>query len=373
MKKEFMDYYKILGVSKYASFEEIKEAYNLLVKELRSKSQIIKNKKEINKMHEKFSNINEAYKILRDDYKRALYNIELRKYYREQKINEVKQNEEYLKKRKSKKKKENSLLNKLSKSYKEVREDEKKYPFYKRHEKISQSFDREFDDYKDTLPKTIVFKTLKGTCHIFGETLYQIKKLGYITEDSTPKFIIRNRKAIGAVVLCGILSTSVGNFGKDEKNIEVSTQEYTMENEIEDNELYYQSEIELNRTYKIKGGDTLTAIANKSGTPISTIMRLNGIESENRIYMGDTIKIPYYVSMEDLKYYTEIVNTNNMTLQEIANKYETTIETLYKLNEEAITKMGDNSFILLTDNIIVPKFITKTELKEMKETNINYK
>lgn len=45
-------------------------------------------------------------------------------------------------------------------------------------------------------------------------------------------------------------------------------------------------------SYKIKKGDTLTAIAKKYGTTIQTLKKLNNIPNVNLIYAGDVIKIP---------------------------------------------------------------------------------
>src|SRR3989344_6589052 len=66
MPKE-KDYYKILGVSKNASKEEIKAAYKKLAKQYHP---------DLNKSHdaaEKFKEINEATAVLGDDQKRAQY------------------------------------------------------------------------------------------------------------------------------------------------------------------------------------------------------------------------------------------------------------------------------------------------------------
>ena len=45
-------------------------------------------------------------------------------------------------------------------------------------------------------------------------------------------------------------------------------------------------------TYKIKKGDTLSEIAKKYGTTVKKLQSINGIKNANKIYAGDTIKIP---------------------------------------------------------------------------------
>jgi len=54
-----------------------------------------------------------------------------------------------------------------------------------------------------------------------------------------------------------------------------------------------QAEEPVTKTYLIKSGDTLGAIANKNNTTISAIMKLNPkIKDPNKIYAGDTIILP---------------------------------------------------------------------------------
>jgi curved DNA-binding protein len=65
---EFVDYYKILGVSKNASAEDIKKAYRKLARKLHP--DLNPNDKEANK---KFQQINEANEVLSDPEKRKKY------------------------------------------------------------------------------------------------------------------------------------------------------------------------------------------------------------------------------------------------------------------------------------------------------------
>src|SRR3954447_8385346 len=65
---EFIDYYKILGIDKSASTEDIKKAYRKLARKLHP--DLNPNDKEA---HKKFQQINEANEVLSDPEKRKKY------------------------------------------------------------------------------------------------------------------------------------------------------------------------------------------------------------------------------------------------------------------------------------------------------------
>jgi murein DD-endopeptidase MepM/ murein hydrolase activator NlpD len=46
------------------------------------------------------------------------------------------------------------------------------------------------------------------------------------------------------------------------------------------------------KVHKVKRGDTLSAIAGKYGTTVTTLVKLNGIKNPNLIKVGQTIKLP---------------------------------------------------------------------------------
>ena len=45
-------------------------------------------------------------------------------------------------------------------------------------------------------------------------------------------------------------------------------------------------------TYKIKSGDTLTAIAKRYGTTVTALAKANGIKNPNLIYAGASLTVP---------------------------------------------------------------------------------
>lgn len=68
-------YYKILGISETAPFEEIKKAYRELALKWHPDKQVGKSSKEKVEANEKMQELNKAYEILSDDNKRKNYDL----------------------------------------------------------------------------------------------------------------------------------------------------------------------------------------------------------------------------------------------------------------------------------------------------------
>jgi len=50
--------------------------------------------------------------------------------------------------------------------------------------------------------------------------------------------------------------------------------------------------VKTSGTYKIKSGDTLSAIARNKGTTVATLKKLNNIKDVNKIFAGRSLKLP---------------------------------------------------------------------------------
>lgn len=81
-------------------------------------------------------------------------------------------------------------------------------------------------------------------------------------------------------------------------------------------------------TYVIQPGDTLSEIAQRYGTTTTALSSLNGISNPNRIYAGNTLKVPENGS-SGAQYYT--IKSGD-TLSGIALRYNTTVSALARLN-----------------------------------------
>ena len=80
-------------------------------------------------------------------------------------------------------------------------------------------------------------------------------------------------------------------------------------------------------TYVIQPGDTLSGIAARYGTTVSELTRLNGISDPDRIYTGNTLKVPE----SGASYQTYTIRSGD-TLSSIAARYGTTVSAIAQLN-----------------------------------------
>lgn len=83
-------------------------------------------------------------------------------------------------------------------------------------------------------------------------------------------------------------------------------------------------------TYKVKAGDTLSAIATKHGTTVAKLAADNGIANPNKIYVGQVLKITNSAAATSGGQ-TYIVKAGD-TLSGIAAKYGTTVDKLVRDN-----------------------------------------
>lgn len=83
-------------------------------------------------------------------------------------------------------------------------------------------------------------------------------------------------------------------------------------------------------TYKIKKGDTLSEIAEYYGTTVSTLASINNIKDVDKIYAGNTLKIPTNNSS-----YVEYTIKRGDTLSKIAKDHNTSVKVLKEVNNIA--------------------------------------
>lgn len=383
MEKEFIDYYRVLGITPEATEEQIKKAYRQLVKRYHPDCYQGSFTKE--DLHIRITSINAAFEILGDEAKKKQYDI-LYKQEKEREENVRRAREERQRKEREAsercasqnqaenqfenseaemEKEEKGFFESIRDSYKEVRDDEKKNSFQKRHRRLSRNLYKK-NGRQESIPDLLTISFKNGTIHIGYELLYQLYKLSYITKDNTIKYVIRNRRTIAALVLAGALLSTTGKTMEPTQTTEITDAKTYTTMSPEQPTASTEPYIVLTRYYTIRTGDTLSQISSESNTTINKIKSVNGLDSST-IYIGQTLKVPYYVKDYELQYYTESIPVEGKTLQQIADEKNTDINTLIKLNEEAIVKDENGTYKILSDNIIVPNFITPEELRTLKE------
>ena len=348
--------YDILGVEENATADEIRTAYHQKAKEHHPDSNFSKNwsAEEKTKHEHIFSKIREAYDTLKQEESRRKYDEELR----EERTKQEQQEQE--KERETQQ--ETPYTNKTNSN----RSDDED-TFKNRWNRRNKIFGREYRKNHD-IPKTkagvIALFTVAGILNITAEMIYQMIKL-----KEEKKNIVLSHKTAAAGLAVAIILSSCGFAVSSKSKTPDPANTTTPIEQTTPSEEEMKTAMTLTRMYTIEAGDTLSGIATNARTPMRKIKRINSISSPELIKMGATIEVPYTVDKEDEEYYTETIAVENMTLEEIAQKYETTVETLETLNAESINYLSDNSYAILSDTLIVPKFPTIEEVNAMK----NYK
>lgn len=392
-----VDFYALLGVSPKSSLETIKTAFFERITAYHPDLPINKNAREnVKALNANLYNcLKLAYITLTNENSKAEYDEAYKNACSNQvavKENKVSKRHQENKKRLTKPKTANKEKKTSSKKYsdvktrsfietvktgwKEVREDEKTEPFKERHKNVSDHLAHS----KLASANPIVYNISAGTIHVCCETLYQLYKLRYITEDNIPKFIIRNRVTIGSLLLAGALIltpklTSSPDINPDptpalpEVTDTINPDGDNKESPVE------EETITLNRIHVVKYGETVSEYSKESNSTIEYIAKVNDLEvnydDSVNIQAGQKITIPYVIDKEDLSYYTSSKNLpDGMLLSAFASMNNTDIDTLLRLNPEAIevdNKDPENTtYYVLSDSLTVPDFISKSEYKSLK-------
>ena len=83
--------------------------------------------------------------------------------------------------------------------------------------------------------------------------------------------------------------------------------------------------------YTVKAGDSLYKIAKEYNTTVNAIMNVNNLTS-NALQVGQVLKIPTTTNQEETKDYINYTVKSGDSLYKIANTYNTTVDSIKKLN-----------------------------------------
>ena len=416
------NYYAILNVPENASMADIITIGRRRVQEY-SVEHIFAGKRlgidyteeDWRKANSNYAEIIEAYQILKDEGRRLEYNRRLREFRRqvseqfERRTQNVNAGQTYYGQRTTQNaqrghstsksarhskthndntmergprrtRKKKGTFGKMIDSFKEVRQDEKEYPLFERHQELNQKVRDEFHKNVKSVPGEIIYQMANGTIHITYEFIHQLKKLSFINDDSVPKYVFRNRK-LAATALAIALMASVPGGGEDIQPFptpEVTitqTQEQTTETEANETVdiVYEEPTVQMTQYYEVEKGDTMSRISTRTGVKVYEIQENNNRIGSDKIYIGETLVLPRTIDREDLHYFTITIPAKGMSCADLAREYRTDEQTIIMLNKEAVAYVN-TGYIVLTDTAVVPNFITIEELDMMKEaaTRHNY-
>ena len=302
MDKGFVDYYSILGIDPTDDLQLIKKMYKKMAKMTHP---------DVNGTGDdtEFKKIQETYDILKNEKV-------LKKYY-----DYYKEHEEEIR-------------------YREFRKMYDEYLVKQQEKREKQQGDKQPNQNKKPNKK-------KNKINVFFDNF---KKDNYV---------LRTVKVLGILGAVAVV-LHVANVKKANEDMkkDIPVQETSVE--VNEDILNY----ELIRNYEVQKGDTLYDLSIKTGTPVERIKEVNNLENDT-IYYNKTIKLPYEVEKADLEYYTKTVDSKNTSIYDLASKYNTTTETIYNLNREAIISKN-GTYYVLSDNLKMPNFIDKSELETVK-------
>lgn len=343
-------YFEVLGVSKDITYEELKKTYHKLAFIYQPDKNLDSEESE-----RKMQQINAAYEILKSDNSRKRYVSShplYSKYSSNTSLSSPKETSKTLKEYFQ------QLKEEYIEAYNSVRKNEQSYTLKERFKTTYSKFEDE--DYFDTFNSIIAQEGLKITIFIGLEFIHQLKKLKRETNDTIPKYTVRNRKTLAGLLigfmLCNPLTTEAKSKNQDIQNTNYQT---------EQSSLILTSQYRLTRTYKVKPNDTLSSVASKFNVPQEKIITANNLSTttlkENKVLM-----IPYYIAKDELEYYTTSVNSSEYnSLEELAEYYETDLRTIYSLNVECF-ELIDGKYYQISDNLLIPTFPTNEEVDRLK-------
>lgn len=197
----------------------------------------------------------------------------------------------------------------------------------------------------------------------YREAINELERLEYQHKNHY-KVVRKSRIGVAIGLTIALTATiMIVDYGRRHPNWPAKSE--TVQTMVED------QPIKLHRYYKVKFGDSLAGISEKTGVPISTIRHYNDMSpKDSLIYPNQGLDLVYEVKEKNLEYYTERYKPNGKSLESVAADYNTDVETIISLNPGQIIKNpNDGSYTLLTDSILIPHFITPSQLREAKQNN----
>lgn len=395
MTKPFVDYYRLLGISRNASANEIRKAYRTAAKKYHPDMNVNSSVEVKTVSSMKFLLIQEAKETLLDNTKRQEYNVKYDKYKSRQKQIDVyiedtkitEGHEDYS----SVWPKARTAAQNTAQNKEHVEQEKKKTEEQKRashtfneldEEKLRSISDRRYTKKTINGKKVQSKKTHNKRLSVSNYFLKELQKLAIRPHDNLKKYILRNKRTIafitGASIATALFIDTKRNKYPEEQVVPETTA-YTQTEYVEVPETTekapevtlptFEEDIVLLRIHKVEANDSLSKFSAESNTLMEEIKNYNGMNGNN-VILGTKIRIPYIIAPEDLPYYTKVETYQGEDLEQYAESFETEAETICKLNPEA-AKWDGTKYVVATDSLIVPDFITKDEYLVRKAADRN--
>lgn len=321
--KRFIDYYKVLNIPANADKSEIRKAFRELAKQYHPDN-LDKNLslEERSKSVNKFKRINKIYEILMDDEKREKYDQKYQQYMSQQETpgKAVIINLQDWKKE-NKRSQDGTIDNLYSRVMHSSHEEDADIEEQSEIEKEEQNKAlRELTISKEGLPTFLSSLRLK------------------------PKKIMKGALLAGAIIAVGITSLKVKS----------AIDEWTERQLAEETVDNYIPTTTIIRNYQVHLGDTLSQLAEDANCS-QTEIKLDNNRTDNSLYFNEIIQIPYHIPTDELYKYTTTNLYQGENIEDYAATYETTVDSLIKLNKEDIIETNDQ-YIVLSDTLITPTF-----------------
>ena len=159
-----------------------------------------------------------------------------------------------------------------------------------------------------------------------------------------PKKIMKGALLAGAIIAVGITSLKVKS----------AIDEWTERQLAEETVDNYIPTTTIIRNYQVHLGDTLSQLAEDANCS-QTEIKLDNNRTDNSLYFNEIIQIPYHIPTDELYKYTTTNLYQGENIEDYAATYETTVDSLIKLNKEDIIETN-NQYIVLSDTLITPTF-----------------
>ena len=329
MMKKFIDFYKILNIPANADKSEIKKAFKELAKQYHPDN-LDKNvsSEEYEKSVNTFKRINKIYQILMDDEKRKKYDQKYQQYMSQQET--------------SKK----AVIIDLQ-DWKEGNKRPRTGTIDNLYSRVMHSNNNKMDEYEG-------YQDIKDQAEIEKEEPNSTLSKLAISKEAQPTFLSSLRLKHQKIMRGALLAGAIIAVGITSLKVKAAIEEWAESQLAEETVDNYVPTTTIIRNYQVHLSDTLSQLAEDANCS-QTEIKLDNNRTDDSLYFNEIIEIPYHIPTDELYKYTTTNLYQGENIEDYAATYETTVDSLIKLNKEEIIETNGR-YIVLSDTLITPTF-----------------